>query len=171
MSFVWLIGNICCLFCENGLLIIPILFVINAQTHTDWYILWRCQMAVRAFRITGQPSVCSTVWYDWQQINIKDPRYCPFVRGLQWWLMNSCHKGTIMRNMFPFDDAIMESISLSINYWFNLYKHIYLHEYSLSWLEWVELETINYNFLLAFNYDFTFYLAHYNINFVSIYSY
>ena len=61
-------------------------------------------------RVTGDSSVCSAVCSDWQQRNIKGPRYCPFVRGIHWWFVVSPHKGTVTRETFPFDDVIMNSV-------------------------------------------------------------
>ena len=76
-SFVTFVGN--------DLLIKPIYFVIDAQIHTNWYILRRCQVTVMLSRITGQ----SCVWTfssDKQHINIKSPYYRPFVKGTHRWI-------------------------------------------------------------------------------------
>ena len=66
-------------------------------------------MTVMASRITGQWSACSTVCWDWQQGNIKGPRFCPFVRGIYRWTMDSPRKGTVAQKMFAFDDIIMQA--------------------------------------------------------------
>ena len=50
-------------------------------------------------------SSCSSL--DWQQRNIKGLRYCPFVRGIHQWPMDSPHIGTVMHETFPFDNVIM----------------------------------------------------------------
>ena len=71
-------------------------------------ILHRCQMTFMASRITGQWSACSVICLDWQQRNIKGPRYCPFVRGIHRAPVDSPHKGTVTRKMFPFDDVIIK---------------------------------------------------------------
>ena len=55
-------------------------------------------MTIMASRITGQSSV-STVCSDWQQRNIKGPRYCASVRGIHRWPVDSPHKGTVTRKM------------------------------------------------------------------------
>ena len=60
-----------------------------------------------ASRITGQSNVFSTICLVWQQRNIKGPRFCPFVRGVRRWAVDSPHKGTATRKMFPLDDVIM----------------------------------------------------------------
>ena len=39
----------------------------------------------------------------------------PFVRGIHWWSVNSPHKGSVTRKMFPFDDVIM-SCAISTGY-------------------------------------------------------
>ena len=41
--------------------------------------------------------------------NIKAPRHCPFVRGIHRSPVNSPHKWTVTRKMFPFDDVIMDT--------------------------------------------------------------
>ena len=46
--------------------------------------LWQRHMTVMVTRISGQSSVCSTVFVDWQQRNIKGLCYCPFVLGIHW---------------------------------------------------------------------------------------
>ena len=69
-------------FVENGLLITPIYFVIEAQIHTNSYTLQRCQMTVMSSRITGQQTVCSTLSSYKQHRNIKGPYYRPFVKGI-----------------------------------------------------------------------------------------
>ena len=43
----------------------------------------------------------------WSQRNIKGLHYCPFVRGIHQSLVDSPHKGTVTRQVFPFDDVIM----------------------------------------------------------------
>ena len=70
----------------------------------------RPQMTVMASRITRQSSVCSTVCSDWQQRSIKCPLYCPCVRRINRWLVDSPHKGTVSRNIFPFDELIMQCV-------------------------------------------------------------
>ena len=56
--------------------------------------LERRQMNVKAYRITGQSSASWTVCSYWQQQrNIKGLPYCPFVRGIHRWPVDSPHKG------------------------------------------------------------------------------
>ena len=57
--------------------------------------------------------VYSTVYSGAYQI--KHPRSAPlaFVRGIHRWPVNSPHKGPVIRKMFPFDDAIMNSYYIS----------------------------------------------------------
>ena len=76
--------------------------------------LRRRQMTVVDSRNTGQLSVGLTVSSDWQQRNINGPRYCPFVRGIhRWpvdsppfvrgihrWPVDSPYKGTVRRKCF-----------------------------------------------------------------------
>ena len=79
------------------------------------------QMTVKASGITGQSSLFSTVCSDWQRRNIKYPRYCPFVRGIHQWPMDSQQKGTLTWEIFPFDDCIMSPgdrvLRCSQSYW------------------------------------------------------
>ena len=107
MPFCGLIGNISVTFVENGSLITPIYFVIEAQIHTNSYTFQRCQMTVMSSRITGQQTVCLTFGSDKQHRNIKGPYYRPFVKGIHWWWVDSSHKGTVTQNTFSFDDVIM----------------------------------------------------------------
>ena len=107
LPFCGLIGNISVTFVENGLLITPIYFVIEAQIHTNSYTLQRCQMTVMSSQITGQQTVCSTLSSDKQHRNIKGPYYRPFVKGVHRWRVDSSHKGTVTQNTFSFDDVIM----------------------------------------------------------------
>ena len=62
--------------------------------------LRRRQMSAMASGITGKSSVCSTFCLDWQQRNIKGPCYCPFVRGIHRWPVDSSHKGPVTRKKF-----------------------------------------------------------------------
>ena len=70
-------------------------------TKYDGQSLRRRQVTVMASQITGQSSVCSTIW---QQRNIKGLHYCPFMRKSHRGQGDSPH---VTRNMFPFDDVIM----------------------------------------------------------------
>ena len=78
---------------------------------TTFMALRRRQMATsndrHSFGITGKSSSCSTVCSDWQKRNIKGPSYCPIVRGIHRWPMDSSHKGTVTRKWWCHnDDAI-----------------------------------------------------------------
>ena len=48
-------------------------------------------------------AVCSGVYQRKHQSSVP----LAFVRGIQWWPMDSPHKGPVNRKMFPFDDVIM----------------------------------------------------------------
>ena len=108
LPFCGLIGNISVTFVENGLLITPIYFVIEAQIHTNSYTLQRYQMTVMSSRITGQQTVCLTFSSDKQHRNMKGPYYRPFVKGIHRWRVDSFHKGIVTQNTFSFDDGKME---------------------------------------------------------------
>ena len=40
-----------------------------------------------------------------------------FVHGIHWWLVNSPHKGSITRKMFPYDEVIMHHGNWCCCYW------------------------------------------------------
>ena len=54
-------------------------------------------------QITSNLPVCSGT----NKENIKAPHYWPFVRRIQWWLLDSPHKGPLMQKSFPYHDVIM----------------------------------------------------------------
>ena len=103
---IFLSVNISVTLVENGLLIIPIYFVIEAQIHTNSYTLQQRQITVISSQITGRQTVCSTFSSDNQHTNIKGPYYRPFVKGIYRWRVDSSHKGTVTQNTFPFDGVI-----------------------------------------------------------------
>ena len=70
--------------------------------------LRRHQMTAIAPRISGQSNVCSTICPHWQKRKFRGLWYCPFVRGIHRWLVDSPHKRTVTPKIFPFDDVIME---------------------------------------------------------------
>ena len=59
-------------------------------------------MGAMASQITSLTSVYSTVYSKHQSF-----ASLAFVRGIQWWPVNSTHKCPVTRKMFPFDDVIM----------------------------------------------------------------
>ena len=61
-----------------------------------------------SLQTTGHSTVCLTTY----QRNIKK-RFTDRVRGIHRWSVNSLHKGPVMREKLPFDDAIM---NVSTNY-------------------------------------------------------
>ena len=73
-------------------------------------------MSVMAYQITRlaivYSTVCSSADQRRHQINIfnnnQSSASLAFVRGIQWSPVNSPHKGPVTRNMFPFNDVIME---------------------------------------------------------------
>ena len=56
---------------------------------------------------TSLTIVYSTVHSDTVQIKHQSSVILAFVRGIHRWPVNSSHKGSVTRNMFPFDDVIM----------------------------------------------------------------
>ena len=113
--------------------------------------LRRRQVTVMAPRITGQSNVCSIVCSDYQQRNIKGPRYCPFVMRIhcdRWYptqqgeqhekcfyLMTSCwiegyHDGTciILRNIHialqPLTKQCSREVGMLASRWFLCYRWV-----------------------------------------------
>ena len=65
----------------------------------------------------------------------------PFVRGIPWWPVNSSHKGPVTRNMFPFDDVIMNDTILLTQYLSVSKLRLILHK-DHAYMEWQQLEMI-----------------------------
>ena len=59
-------------------------------------------------QITSLTSVCSTVYSDADQRKHQSSASLAFVRGIHRWPVNYPHKRPVTRNMFPFDDVIMD---------------------------------------------------------------
>ena len=62
-------------------------------------------------RITSLTIVYSTVYSD--QGKHQSSASLAFVRGIHRWAVNSQHKWPVRRKMFPFDDVIMDSLTMS----------------------------------------------------------
>ena len=65
-------------------------------------------MSTKAFQITGVSIVYSTICSSANQRKHQSSASLAFVRGIHRWPMNSPHKGSVTRKMFPFDDVIMQ---------------------------------------------------------------
>ena len=85
------------------------------------------QMTVMASWNTGQSSVCSAMFLDWQENNLKGPGYCPFVRGIYWWPVDPLQQGTVTWKIFPFDDFIMSIFKPLLASWCTLYHNMSCH--------------------------------------------
>ena len=71
-------------------------------------------MSAMASHITGVSSVCSTVCSGADQRKHQSSASLAIVRGIHRWPVDSFHKGSVTRKMFPFDDVIASStISVS----------------------------------------------------------
>ena len=64
-------------------------------------------MTAMASQITGVSIVYSTLCSDADQRKHQSSASLAFVRGVQWWPVNSAYKGPVTWKMFPFDDVIM----------------------------------------------------------------
>ena len=47
----------------------------------------------------GNSAVFSTACSWWRHINIRAPHYCSFICRIQWWLVDSPHKGTVLEKL------------------------------------------------------------------------
>ena len=64
-------------------------------------------MGTMASQITSLTIVYSTVWSVADQRKHQSSALLAFVRGIHRWPVNSPHKWSVTRKMFPFDDVIM----------------------------------------------------------------
>ena len=63
-------------------------------------------MGAMVSQITSVSTVHSTVYSDADQRKYQSSASLAFVRGIHRWPVNSPHKGSVTRKMFPFDDVI-----------------------------------------------------------------
>ena len=70
-------------------------------------------MGVMATLITGVSIVHSTVCSGANQRKHQSSASLAFVRGIHRWPVNYPHKGPVTRKMFPFDDVIVRTSSIS----------------------------------------------------------
>ena len=69
-------------------------------------------MSAMVSQITSLTIVCSTVYSGADQRKHQNIASLAFVQGIHWSPVNSLHKGSVTRKMFPFDDVIMQWSSL-----------------------------------------------------------
>ena len=79
--------------------------------HTDWMYCDDVIMSATASQITSLTTVYSTVFSSADQRKHQNSASLVFVRGIHPWPVNSPHKGSVTRKMFPFDDVIMCSVT------------------------------------------------------------
>ena len=65
------------------------------------------KMGAKASQLTSLTIVYSIVYSDEDQREYHSPASLAFVRGIHRGPVNSPHKWTVTREMFPFDDVIM----------------------------------------------------------------
>ena len=65
-------------------------------------------MGTMTSQITGVSIICPTVCSTAGQIKHQSSASLASVRGIHRWPVDSPHKGSVTRKMFPFDDVIME---------------------------------------------------------------
>ena len=64
-------------------------------------------MSAMTSQINNLTIVYSAVYWGTDKRKHQSSASLAFVRGIHRWLVNSSHKGPVMRKMFPFDDVIM----------------------------------------------------------------
>ena len=64
-------------------------------------------MNAMASQVTSVSIVCSTACSGTDQIKYQSSTSLAFLRGIHRWPVDSTHKGSVTRKMFPFDDIIM----------------------------------------------------------------
>ena len=67
-------------------------------------------MSATAFQITLLSIGCSTVCSVTGQIKHQSSASLDFLRGIHRWPVNSLHKGSVMRKLFPFDEVFMDQM-------------------------------------------------------------
>ena len=71
-------------------------------------------MGTMASQITSLTTIYSTAYSRADQSKHQSSTSLVFVREIHWWPVNSPHKGLVTRNMFPFDDVIMNQTNLGV---------------------------------------------------------
>ena len=70
-------------------------------------------MSTMASHITSVSSIYSTVCSSKDQRKYQSSALLTFVRGIHRWSVNSPHKGSVTRKMFPFDHVFMALLTLA----------------------------------------------------------
>ena len=94
-------------------------------------------MGATVSQITSLTIVYSTVYSGEEQRKHQSSASLAFVRGIRRWPVNSKHKWSVTRSMFPFDDVIMIPICRALfccGYimGFNIFTHIFFRVISLA---------------------------------------
>ena len=88
-------------------------------------------MGAMASQISSLTIVYSTVYSAADQRKHQSFASLAFVLGIHRWPVNSPHKWPVTRKMFPFDDVIMQSITVATN--INKYQYVSMHR---LWWQW-----------------------------------
>ena len=70
-------------------------------------------MMATAFPITSLTIVFSAVYSGAEQRKHQSSASLAFVRGIHQWQVNSTHKESVTRKMFPFDEVIMDMAKIT----------------------------------------------------------
>ena len=73
-----------------------------------------------ASQIPSLTIVYSTIYQGEDERKHQSSASLAFVRGIHRWPLNSPHKWPVKRNMFPFDNVIMDGLSLVMDLQYNL---------------------------------------------------
>ena len=88
-------------------ILVPCCFI---QVTTNPLMHYNVIMSMLASQITILTIAYSTVYSGTDQRKHQSSVWLAFLRGIHWWPGNSLHWGPVTRNMFPFDDIIMDSL-------------------------------------------------------------
>ena len=98
----------------NGFVIAPFLLSVTHLLLNSYGYHFNCShcndviMGAMAFQITSLTIVYSTVYSGLYQRKHQSSASLAFVRGIHWWPVNSPYIWPVTREMFPFDDVIMD---------------------------------------------------------------
>ena len=101
-------------------------------------------ISAMAFEIIGVSIVCSTVYLGEFQRKHHSSVSLAFVRVVHRWLVDSPHKGPIMRKIFPVDDVIMKEWIK--NTWMNTSTTRLINIIHARVIEYFPFSIVRYNF-------------------------
>ena len=97
-------------------------------------------MGTIASQITSLTIVYSTVYSDTDQRKYQSSASLAFLRGIHRRPVNSPHKCSVTRKMFPFDDVIMIQLGIGSKNNFNINGHTPWYLYTIPPYNWFDFE-------------------------------